>query len=107
MARHLLDTYARLLTVDTRACADLFAPDAEYLTRLGSHDLVLRGREEIESFLSHVPRQISFRAGACRREGDRYRGEVHVRYPDLEERRHSVVYRVAGGRFQSFENLAG
>ena len=106
MARHLLDSYARLLTVDTRACADLFAHDAEYVTRLGSHELVLRGRAEIESFLAHVPRQICFRAGACRREGDEYRGEVHVRYPDLDPRRQAVVYRVVGGRIQRFRNVS-
>ena len=106
MARHLLEAYARLLTTDTRACADLFAPDAEYTTRVGSQLVHLRGREDIERFLVHVPRQICFRAGNCRREGDGYRGEVHVRYPDLEPRRQSVLYRVADGLIQRFQNLS-
>lgn len=105
MTRNLLAEYARLLTADTLACAQLFAPDAEYRTRLGSHDLSLRGRAQIQGFLAHVPRQISFRAGPCVRVGRDYRGEVHVQGEGLTPRAQSVRYSVAEGLITRFEIL--
>jgi hypothetical protein len=110
MARNLLADYARLLTVDTLACVELFAPDAEYRTRLGTYDLSLRGRSEIQRFLSHVPRQISFRSGPAVRDGREYRGEVHVHGEGLQPRTQSVRYSVADGlitRFEILGNSAG
>jgi hypothetical protein len=103
MHRHLLDAYARLLTIDTRACAALFAPDAEYRARIGSQLVELRGRAEIEAFLAHVPRQVSFRAGLCRAHGEGFRGTVDVRFPDLGTGRHAVAFEVDGGLFRRFE----
>jgi hypothetical protein len=105
MGRRLLDTYARLLTIDTRACVALFAEDAEYVLRLGSQALHLRGREEIARFLAHVPRQICFRAGDCRKIGDHYLGEIHVRFPDLGARLQSIRLRVEQGLIRSLEVL--
>ncbi len=106
MARNLLSDYARLLTVDTLACVELFAPDAEYKTRLGTYDLSLRGRTEIQRFLSHVPRQMSFRSGPAVREGREYRGEVHVHGEGLSPRTQTVRYSVADGLITRFEILA-
>jgi hypothetical protein len=106
MPRNLLADYARLLTVDTLACVELFAPDAEYRTRLGSHELELRGRSQIQQFLSHVPRQISFRSGPSVREGREYRGEVHVQGEGLTPRTQTVRYSVADGLITRFEILA-
>ena len=105
MTRNLLAEYARLLTVDTLACAQLFAQDAEYRTRLGSHDLALHGRAQIQRFLAHVPRQVSFRAGPCVRVGRDYRGEVQVRGEGLKPRAHTVRYSVAEGLITRFEIL--
>lgn len=103
MYRELLDSYARLLTTDTRACAELFDRDAEYIHRLGSYDLCLRGRDEIASFIRHVPRQISFRAGRCHPEGDGFRGEVTVLANGFAPFAQSILYRVQSGRFTRFE----
>lgn len=105
MSRSLLDTYARLLTTDTRACANLFAHDAEYLTRLGSHDLHFKGRNEIRRFLQHVPRQIVFRATSCAPEGANFMGAVRMSAADLRTRHQHVRYSVEGGRFRRFEIL--
>ncbi len=112
MARKLLDDYARLLTLDTRACAALFARDAEFSSRMGSQELQFLGRHEIEGFLSHVPRQISFRATSCEsatsgdrdgpRDGSTFNGEILVRPDGLPERVQSVRFEVVGGRFQRF-----
>ena len=102
--RHLLDAYARLLTVDTKACAALFAPGAEFRTHLGTQLVHLVGRAEIEAFLVHVPRQLSFRAGACRAHVDGgFRGTVEVRFPELGTVRHAVAFEVERGLFQSLE----
>lgn len=105
MSHHLLDDYARLLTSNTHACADLFTLDAEYLTRVGSHDLCFRGRDDIRGFLQHVPRQISFRAAHCRSDGDGFRGELRLSAADLPTRALSVRYVVHGGRIKWFEIL--
>ena len=105
MCRELLEDYARLLTVDTRACAELFARDAEFHTRLGSQELRLRGRHEIQRFLYHVPRQINFRAGACESEGDGYRAELLIRPAGLPARTQDVRFEVADGRFSIFQLL--
>lgn len=112
MTRQLLDDYTRLLTLDTRACAALFARDAEFSSRMGSQELQFLGRHEIEGFLSHVPRQISFRAVSCEsatpgeRNGSRdvstFSGEILVRPDGLPERVQSVRFEVVGGRFQRF-----
>ena len=105
MYRELLDNYARLLTTDSRACAELFDRDAEYIHRLGTYDLHLRGREEIASFIRHVPRQISFRAGRCHPEGDGYRGEVMVLANGFEPFAQRILYSVESGRFTRFETV--
>ena len=102
MSHELLEDYARLLTVNTRACAELFAHDAVFHTRLGTQDLNFQGRGEIERFLAHVPRQISFRAGTCRTEGDDYHGEILVLPDGLPLARRQVRFRVASGRFTRF-----
>lgn len=103
--RNLLAEYARLLTVDTLACAELFALDAEYKTRLGTSDLALRGRSQIRGFLSHVPRQVSFRSGPSIRDGRDYRGEVVVHGDGLRPRTQTVRYSVEGGLITRFEIL--
>lgn len=103
MTRDLLAEYARLLTADTAACVLLFAHDAEYKTRLGSHDLALRGRAEIQGFLSHVPRQLSFHAGPCVKDAAGYRGEVHIRGEGFPPRTHTVRYTVDAGLITNFE----
>lgn len=103
MSYHLLDEYARLLTTDTKACAQLFDSDAEYLTRLGSTDLHFRGREDIGRFLRHVPRQISFRAAHCIPDGDGYTGSLRVSSADLGSRHIHVRFVVQSGRFRRFE----
>ena len=105
MHHHLLGSYARLLTTDTNACARLFAHDAEFSSWLGSYQLELRGRGEIERLLNHVPRQLRFHAVKCVREGRRYRGELSIAGPDLEPRTCTVRFRVHGGQFTSFEVL--
>lgn len=107
MSLSLLDEYARLLTRDTRACAELFAADAEYRTRLGSHHLVFRGRDDIRGFLRHVPRQISFRAAGCARDGAGWRGELSLSAADLGTRAQRVRYLVESGRITRFEVLNG
>jgi hypothetical protein len=105
MIHTLLDEYARLLTIDTRACADLFSTHAQYRTRLGSHDLCFRGRAEISRFLRHVPRQISFRAARCEPDGSGYQGELALSAADLGRRRQHVRFQVEDGRFTRFEVL--
>ena len=74
MSEKLLGEYARLLTSNTHACGDLFTIDAEYKTRLGSHELLFRGRDDIRGFLRHVPRQIAFHADRCERSGGTWIG---------------------------------
>jgi hypothetical protein len=101
----LLDEYARLLTTDTRACADLFTNDAQYRTKLGSHDLCFEGRADIGGFLRHVPRQISFRAAHCEQDGNGYRGALQLSSADLGARKQHVRFRVSDGRFTRFEVL--
>ena len=106
MSRELLDDYARLLTLDSRACAALFARDAEFNTRLGSHDLCLRGRHEIHDFLEHVPRQVRFRPIACREtDADRnaFQAEILVLPDGLPSRTQSVHFRVEAGRITRFD----
>jgi hypothetical protein len=103
MSRQLLDEYARLLTTDTRACANLFAPDAEYFARLGSHDLHFRGREDIRAFLQHVPRQITFRSLGTTANGGNFHGELRLSAADLVPRSQNVRYTVDRGRFLRFE----
>ena len=105
MSRVLLERYARLLTTDTEACARLFAPDAEYLTRLGEQQLHLRGRDDILRFITHVPRQLCFRATGCRKHGESFRGQIHVRGEDFPQRSQAVRYQVAEGLFKHFEVL--
>lgn len=111
MCRELLEDYARLLTVDTRACAELFARDAEFRTHLGSHELLFTGRHEIQRFLRHVPRQIQFRAGACHPEspgaehGPGYRAELVIRPDGLPVRTRAVRFHVVDGRFSRFQLL--
>jgi len=107
MTQELLEDYVRLLTVDTRACADLFARDAIFQTQLGSQELYLRGRQEIERFLKHVPRQILFRASDLRSEGDGWLGEILILPDGLPPRRQRVRYSVESGRFASFHWLPG
>lgn len=107
MERDLLEEYARLLTTDTRACAGLFALDAEYFTRVGSHDLHLRGREDIENFLVHVPRQLCFRAVTSRSTGSTYGGEVHIQAEGMSACAHAVLYSLDRGRFKRFEVIRG
>lgn len=102
MSRQLLETYTRLLTVDTRACAALFARDAEFSSRMGEHELSFTGRHEIEGFLTHVPRQIAFRTTSCERDGEGYSGEILVQPDGLPARLHSVRFDVVDGRFQRF-----
>lgn len=102
MSRQLLETYTRLLTVDTRACAALFARDAEFSSRMGSQDLLFSGRHDIEGFLAHVPRQIAFRTTACERDGESYCGEILVQPDGLPPRVQSVRFEVVDGRFQRF-----
>jgi hypothetical protein len=105
MSQELLEDYARLLNVNTRACAELFAHDAVFQTRLGTQDLHLCGQREIERFLTHVPRQICFRAGICRLEDDGYHAEIHVLPDGLPATRRRVRYRVESGRFTRFHWL--
>jgi hypothetical protein len=105
MSQYLLDEYARLLTTDTRACAGLFSSDAQYLARLGSHDLCFRGRADIGNFLQHVPRQIAFRAARCEPDGAGYRGELRLSSADLSPRHQHVRFHFEGGRFTRFEVL--
>lgn len=114
MCRELLEDYARLLTIDTRACAELFARDAEFRTQLGSHELTFTGRHEIQRFLTHVPRQIQFRAGACHPEspdlsnaqhGPGYRAELVIRPDGLPIRTRAVRFHVVDGRFSRFQLL--
>ncbi len=101
----LLDEYARLLTTDTRACAELFTNDAQYRARLGSHDLYFEGRADIGEFLQHVPRQIAFRAAHCEQEGNGYRGALQLSSADLGAGTQQVRFRVSDGRFTRFEVL--
>jgi hypothetical protein len=106
MSRELLDDYARLLTLDSRACAALFARDAEFNTRLGSHDLCLRGRHEIHDFLEHVPRQVRFQAIACEEtdaDPNAFRAEILVLPDGLPSRTQSVHFRVEAGRITRFD----
>jgi hypothetical protein len=105
MSENLLEEYARLLTSDTHACGELFTLDAEYRTRMGSHELLFRGREDIRGFLRHVPRQISFRAGRCFRDGGAFQGELDVSGADLAPRKQRVLYTVENGRIKRFEIL--
>ena len=105
MSQDLLDEYARLLTTDTRACADLFSNDAQYLARLGNQDLCFEGRADIGRFLQHVPRQISFRAASCEPHGAGYQGELSVKCADLGSRQQRVRFQVQSGRFIRFEVL--
>src|SRR5262249_20263658 len=105
MSLYLLETYARLLTTDTRACARLFTPDAEYITRLGGLDLHLYGRHEIEGFIAHVPRQLCFRAADSRPENGGYRGEVLVAEGASPLGTQRVRYDMKSGRFRRFEVL--
>lgn len=102
MSRELLDDFARLLTIDTRACAALFARDAEFRTRMGSQELRFLGRHDILCFLYHVPRQIIFRALASRPEGGGYAAELLVLPDGLPPRTQLVRYEVDGGRFTRF-----
>ncbi|MBL8858544.1 MAG: hypothetical protein JNL28_08580 [Planctomycetes bacterium] len=106
MSHTLLDAYARLITTDTEACADLFSNDAEYLTRLGSHQLSFKGRADIRGFLQHVPRQIAFRAAHCVPEGNGYAGALRLSASDLEPRQQHVRFSVEAGRFKRFEILS-
>ncbi|MFN0243652.1 MAG: hypothetical protein ACKVWV_12225 [Planctomycetota bacterium] len=103
MSHQMLDAYARLLTIDTKACAELFDADAQYSTHIGSQELVFVGRDDIEGFLRHVPRQLTFRAAACRRDGDSFRGEVTVIGDGFTPRAHFVCYYVADGLFTRFD----
>lgn len=105
MSHTLLDAYARLITTDTDACADLFSTDAEYLTRLGSQQLTFTGREDIRGFLQHVPRQISFRAAHCVAEGAGFAGALRLSAADLTPRQQRVRFSVEAGRFKRFEIL--
>lgn len=107
MTYPLLDEYARLLTTDTRACSELFSNDAEFRTQLGTNQLSFLGREEIARFLRHVPRQISFRVAHCAREGEGFRGALHLVAADLRPRQQVVRYWIAHGRFTRFEVLPG
>lgn len=103
MTHSLLDKYARLLTTNTRACANLFSADAEYLTRLGPLDLHFRGRADIGRFLQHVPRQIAFRAAHCVPDGAGYHGALRLSAADLCTRHQHVRYSIEAGRFKRFE----
>lgn len=103
MSHALLDAYARLLTTDTHACAELFAPDAEFTTHVGSQRLTFKGREEIRRFLRHVPRQISFRAAHSTPEMGGFCGALRVSAADLLPRHQHVRYAVEDGRFTRFE----
>lgn len=102
MSRTLIDDFVRLLTVDTRACADLFARDAEFRTHLGGHELCFLGRHDILRFLVHVPRQIVFRAVGSRPYGAGYEAEILVLPDGLPPRRQHVRYEIEGGRFTRF-----
>jgi hypothetical protein len=106
MDPELLDRFARLLTSDTDACAALFASDAVYSAHLGGCELRLVGRAEIRQFLSHVPRQIAFRAEAPQARGEDWVGEITVQAHDLAPRPQRVRFAVRDGRFQRFEQLA-
>jgi hypothetical protein len=103
MSHAILDAYARLLTTDTQACADLFAPDAEFSTQVGSQRLTFKGREEIGRFLRHVPRQISFRAVHSIPDAGGFSGALRVSAADLHPCHQHVRYAVEGGRFTRFE----
>jgi hypothetical protein len=103
MSHSLLDTYARLLTTDTHACAELFASDAEFTTHVGPMRLTFRGRDEIRRFLNHVPRQISFRAAHSAPEAGGFSGALRLTAADLQPRQQHVRYAVEGGRFTRFE----
>lgn len=105
MSHALLDEYARLLTTDTAACANLFALDAEFSTRVGSQRLHFKGREEIRRFLRHVPRQIAFRAAQCVAEAGGFSGSLSLSAADLRVRHQRVRYAVEAGRFTRFEVL--
>lgn len=102
----MLESFARLLTSDTRACAMLFARDAELTTWVGNEPVICQGRHEIERFLRHVPRQIAFRAEGCARFEDGFRGEIVVSASDLQAWRRVVRFDVEDGRFTRFELLA-
>lgn len=103
MSHSLLDTYARLLTTDTQACAELFSADAEFTTQVGPLKLVFRGREEIRRFLCHVPRQISFRATHSVPEAGGFTGALRLSAADLQPRQQHVRYVVEGGLFTRFD----
>lgn len=102
MSRQLLDAFTRLLTLDTRACAQLFTRDAEFRTHLGSHELCFLGRQEILTFLHHVPRQVIFRAENTREEQDGFAAEILVLPDGLPPHRRSLRYAVEQGRFKRF-----
>lgn len=106
MSRELLDDYTRLLTLDTRACAALFARDAEFNTRLGTLDLCFRGRHEIQDFIEHVPRQVRFQALGCRptdADPNAFRAEILVLPDGLPSRTQSVHFHVEDGRITRFD----
>ena len=105
MSHALLDEYARFLTTDTAACVELFARDAEFSTRVGSQRLVFKGREEIQRFLRHVPRQIAFRVAHCVPEPGGFTGSLSLSASDLRVRHQRVRYAVEAGRFTRFEVL--
>ncbi|MDZ4772924.1 MAG: ketosteroid isomerase family protein [Planctomycetota bacterium] len=107
MSHTLLDEYARLLTTDTRACANLFASDAEFSTHVGSHRLTFKGREDIGRFLRHVPCQIAFRAAHCVADAGGFSGSLRLSAADLRPRQQRVRYFVEGGRITRFEVLHG
>lgn len=101
----MLESFARLLTSDTRACAMLFARDAELTTWVGTEAVICQGRHEIERFLRHVPRQIAFRADDCSRAEDGFRGALVVSASDLTTWRRDVRFDVEDGRFTRLELL--
>jgi hypothetical protein len=104
MTRQMLEDYARLLTTDTHGCSKLFANDAEFLTRIGSQSLHLRGRSEIRSFLTHVPRQMKFRPGEISVVDDaEYQGRLAVSAADLGTTGQIVRYKIERGLFTRFE----
>lgn len=102
MSQQLLNDFTRLLTLDTRACAQLFTRDAEFRTHLGTHELCFLGRHEILAFLHHVPRQITFRAEDPREEHDGFTAHILVLPDGLPPHRRSLRYSVEQGRFKRF-----
>jgi hypothetical protein len=106
LSHALLEEFARLLTLDTHACVQLFAHDGECRARLGREELHFRGRAAIQAFLCHVPRQIRFQAGEVVAEGDGFRGELELTAADLLPASRGVRFRVQDGHIARFELLS-